>query len=106
MYCNACGQSIADNARFCSHCGGTVGSFHTGRRMLRSRTNRKIAGVCAGMGQYLDLDVALIRVLTVLITLSVGVVPGLIAYVVAWIIVPEEPETYAAVATTQPAAQS
>ncbi len=103
MYCNSCGRSIADDARYCTACGHAVG-MHPARKMLRSRTNRKIAGVCAGLGQYLHLDVALVRVLTVLVTICVGIVPGLVAYAVAWILVPEEPELQAVVAATQPAA--
>jgi len=72
--------------------------------MMRSRTDRKIAGVCAGLAHYLGLDVALGGVLTVLITFAVGFFPGLIAYIVAWIIVPQEPEFHPVVAAGQPVA--
>ena len=92
MYCNACGKVIADDARFCHDCGNAVAGSHAERRLIRSRRNRKIAGVCAGMGQYLELDTSLVRILWVLVTFAVGFFPGLIAYIVAWIIVPEEPE--------------
>jgi phage shock protein C len=92
MYCNSCGKEIANDARFCAHCGSTVSGPR--RTMMRSRTNRKIAGVCAGLAQYLDLDIALVRVLTVLVTFALGIAPGVIAYIVAWIIVPQEPATY------------
>jgi phage shock protein C len=44
------------------------------------------------MGQYLDLDTSLVRILWVLVTFAFGFFPGLIAYIVAWIIVPQEPE--------------
>jgi phage shock protein C len=104
MYCNACGKAIADDAHFCAYCGSVVGSPHAGRRLIRSRSDRKIAGVCAGMGQYLDLDISLVRVLWVLVTFAVGFFPGLIAYIVAWIIVPEEPEFHPVVAVGQPVA--
>jgi len=103
MYCNSCGQNIADDARYCAQCGSGVANSQ-GRRMMRSRTDRKIAGVCAGLAHYLDLDVALVRVLTVLITFAVGFFPGLIAYIVAWIIVPQEPEFHPVVAAGQPVA--
>ena len=91
MYCNACGKVIADDARFCPDCGNAVAGAHAERKLIRSRRNRKIAGICAGMGQYLDLDTSLVRILWVLVTFAVGFFPGLIAYIVAWIIVPEEP---------------
>ncbi len=59
-----------------------------GKRFVRSR-NGLIAGVCAGLADYLDMDVNLIRLLTVgiaIVTLS----GGLFAYVAAWLLVPEE----------------
>jgi phage shock protein C len=104
MYCNSCGQSIADDAHFCSHCGNTVGNTRAEKRLIRSRSDRKIAGVCAGMGQYLDLDISLVRILWVLVTFAVGFFPGLIAYIVAWIIVPEESEFHPVIAAGQPVA--
>ena len=90
MYCNACGQAIADQATFCSHCGHGVGHPHP-PRLIRPRYERKIAGVCAGFAQHLDLDVTLVRILWVFLTLASGCAPGIIAYILAWIIMPEEP---------------
>lgn len=60
------------------------------QRLLRSRTDRKIAGVCAGFAEYFDLDVSLVRVVWLIAAL---LPPGaaLIAYVIAWIVMPEEP---------------
>ena len=104
MYCNSCGKAIAEDARFCSYCGNAVANSRAARKLFRSRTDRKIAGVCAGMGHYLDLDTSLVRVLFVLVTFAVGFFPGLIAYVLAWIIVPEEPQFQPVVATGQPVA--
>ena len=52
----------------------------------------KIAGVCAGFARYAGLDVTLVRVLWVVLTLCPPC-PGLIAYVVAWIVMPKDPET-------------
>jgi phage shock protein C len=61
------------------------------KKLMRSRTDRKIGGVCAGLAQYLDLDTSLVRILWFFITLACGVVPGIVAYLLAWIIIPEEP---------------
>jgi phage shock protein C len=91
MYCNACGQAIADQARFCSHCGRIVGHPSATGRLMRPRFNRKIAGVCAGIAEHIDLDASLVRLLWVLITLTSGFFPGIITYILAWIIIPEEP---------------
>jgi phage shock protein C len=90
MYCNGCGQAIADQSSFCSHCGRTVGHPCVSGRLIRPRLDRKIAGVCAGFAQHLDVDVTLVRILWVFLTFAAGIVPGVIAYVLAWIIMPEQ----------------
>ncbi len=45
MYCNACGKAIADDVRFCSYCGNVVGILPTPKKLMRSRAEKKIAGV-------------------------------------------------------------
>lgn len=60
------------------------------RRLFRSKTNRRVAGVLGGVGKYFGVDPVLLRVLYVLLTLLVGVVPAVIAYIIAAIIIPEE----------------
>jgi len=61
------------------------------KRLYRSRTNRILGGICGGLGTYFDTDPNILRILWVALTiLSVGV--GVIAYIVAWILIPEEPE--------------
>jgi phage shock protein C len=91
MYCNSCGQVIGDQGTFCSHCGHMVGHSCAPSRLIRPRLGRKIAGVCAGFAQHLDVDVTLVRILWVFLTFAAGIVPGVIAYVLAWIIMPEQP---------------
>ena len=59
------------------------------KRLYRSRTNKMIAGVCAGLGDFLGLDPTLIRLGMVALVLAGGF--GGLAYIVAWIIVPLEP---------------
>jgi len=49
-----------------------------------------LGGVCGGIAKYLDIDPVIIRILWVAFTLVVGV--GLLVYVVAWILIPEEAE--------------
>ena len=104
MYCNACGKAIAEDGRFCSYCGNLQGILPTPKRLTRSRSEKKIAGVCAGLAQYFDLDVTLVRILCVFLTLATGVCPGIVTYLLAWIIIPSEPELKPALAAQQPVA--
>ena len=104
MYCNSCGKTIADDVRFCSYCGTVVGIPPAPKRLMRSRSDRKVAGVCAGLAQYFDLDVTLVRILCIFMTLATGVCPGVVTYLLGWIIVPSEPEVRPVLAAQQPAA--
>jgi phage shock protein PspC (stress-responsive transcriptional regulator) len=103
MYCNACGKIIAEDGRFCSHCGNVVGVPLMPRKLMRSRDDRKIGGVCAGLAHYLELDTSLVRILWFFVTLACGVAPGVVAYILGWIIIPEEPLLLGA-ASQQPVA--
>ena len=58
--------------------------------LRRSPSRRMIAGVVAGLADYLGLDVALARVLYVLISIMSAAFPGLLVYVILWILVPED----------------
>ncbi len=58
-------------------------------RLSRSR-NRVIAGVCAGLADWLGWDIALVRLLYLLISIFSAGFPGILAYVILWIIIPED----------------
>jgi phage shock protein C len=60
------------------------------RKLYRSRTDRKLAGVCGGLAQYFNLDATLIRVLFIVLAVLGG--SGLVLYLAMWIIVPNEPQ--------------
>jgi phage shock protein PspC (stress-responsive transcriptional regulator) len=61
------------------------------KRMYRSRTDRVIAGVCAGLGKYFNVDPVLIRVIWLVLVLAFGT--GILAYLIAWLVMPPEPMT-------------
>jgi phage shock protein C len=56
---------------------------------LRSRRDRVIAGICGGIANYLGVDATLVRVVTIVIALLPG--PAVLAYLIAWVLIPEEP---------------
>jgi len=90
MFCPQCGREYAERVNFCCQCGTALFAPPATRKPLqRSRSDRKIAGVCAGFAEYLDLDPTLIRILWVMLVLFGGC--GVLGYIVAWIIMPEEP---------------
>ena len=60
------------------------------KKLYRSRTDKKIAGVCGGMAEYLNIDVTIIRLICALLVVFTGV--GLLAYIVCALVMPEEPE--------------
>jgi len=59
------------------------------KRLYRSRKDQMLAGVCAGLGDYLNIDPTIIRLLFVALALAGG--PGVIAYLILWVVTPEEP---------------
>ncbi|MCK9203527.1 MAG: PspC domain-containing protein [Bacteroidales bacterium] len=59
------------------------------KRLYRSKTDRMIGGVCGGLGKYFNLDPVLMRLFWVILFFCGGV--GFLAYIIAWIIMPEEP---------------
>jgi phage shock protein C len=102
--CRNCGNSMNDEARFCSVCGTPAAAqqsaqayppypgagYQTVSRLIRPRAGRMVAGVCQGLANSYGWDVTWVRVITVLLTIFGGGL-GLIAYVVFWIVMPEEP---------------
>ena len=57
-------------------------------RICRSSRDKRLAGLCGGIGEVLDIDPTLIRLAFVFLCLTTAIVPLVITYIVAWIIVP------------------
>lgn len=60
------------------------------KKLYRSRSNRMIAGICGGMGDFFNIDPTLVRIGFVIVSLLPG--PSIIFYLIGWIIIPLEPE--------------
>lgn len=61
-------------------------------RLVRSRTDSRIAGVCGGLAEYFEVDPTIVRVAWVVVSFVVGaVIFGVVAYLVAWFIIPPAP---------------
>lgn len=58
--------------------------------VLRSRRNRVIAGVCGGLAQTLGWNPTTVRALYVLVSILSAAFPGILVYVILWIVMPEE----------------
>lgn len=61
----------------------------TPRRLFRSREDRMVAGVAGGLGDHLGIDPVLVRIVFVVLAFAGG--SGILAYVIAWIVIPEAP---------------
>ena len=61
------------------------------KRLYRSRRERMLGGVCGGLAEYFATDPTLIRLLAVVTFFVTGCFPAVLAYIVAWAIMPEEP---------------
>ncbi|GAC1688286.1 MAG: hypothetical protein PVS2B2_27050 [Candidatus Acidiferrum sp.] len=98
MTCPNCQKEIASGSAFCYSCGakqpqtGSAGvspaPAHS-KKLMRSSTDKKIGGVCAGLADYFDLDPTIIRLVWVLAFFFGGA--GGLVYLVLWIVLPEAP---------------
>ena len=98
MICPNCQKDIAAGSKFCYNCGARQPeaasaaappppAYQARKRLVRSTNDRKVAGVCAGLADYFDLDPTIIRVLWVVAVLCGGT--GLLAYAILWVALPE-----------------
>lgn len=107
MFCTKCGEDLGTRARFCPQCGTATGQGTQQapgtvyNRLSRPREGRKVAGVCAGIARYFGVDVTLVRILTVAVSIwPIGF--GIVAYIVCWAVMPNEPYLLPAPTTPVP----
>jgi phage shock protein C len=61
------------------------------KKLYLSRKDKKIFGVCGGIGEAYDIDPTLVRLVVVFLAFATAILPVLLTYLVAWAIVPKEP---------------
>ncbi len=59
------------------------------KRLYRSNTNKIVAGICGGIGEYFAVDPVLVRVIFLFVSFITGLVPGMIAYIISIFIIPK-----------------
>lgn len=87
-FCSVCGAEVVDTAEICPKCGSRIKK--PGRTLYRSRSDRWIAGVCGGIGEYSGIPPILIRLGMILFGFCLI---GILVYIVAAVMMPEEPQT-------------
>ena len=98
MICPQCGTENPADAAFCGKCGRNLApaptqqsaTYDRPKKFIRCSDDQKIAGVCAGIARYFDLDVNLVRTITVISFLFTASATFW-AYIIMWIMIPEEP---------------
>lgn len=91
MTCPRCTREIEADSRYCRYCGAAAAPGER-RRLTRSVSDRRIAGVCGGIAEYLNVDVTIVRLAWIVLSIWPGaIICGVIAYAVAWLVVPEAP---------------
>ena len=86
MFCTACGREMGDLDVYCAQCGKSIHPPARPKRLARLPAEKKITGVCAGFARYFDVDVTIVRMIWIALALLHGF--GILAYIVAWIVLP------------------
>ena len=97
--CPFCAEEIKAAAVKCKHCGTWLPSPQASdstsapggyRRLVRSSSDRMIAGICGGLAEYLGVDSTAIRLLAVILLFFTALIPMLLIYIVLIFVIPAE----------------
>jgi phage shock protein C len=94
MFCTRCGAKFDEETVYCPKCGAPTklaeltANPYIAPRLALDKENKKIAGVCAGFARYFGVDVLVIRIVWVALVLGAGV--GVLAYLIAWAVMPSD----------------
>lgn len=64
------------------------------KKLFRSKTDRKISGVCGGIAAYFNIDSTTVRVIWAIVSIISTTIPGILIYVVCSFLIPEEPDAF------------
>ena len=110
MLCPKCQKEVVEGSKFCYNCGAQLtgqaapqagGYAAPAKRLMRSSRDKKIAGVCAGLAEYFDLDPTLVRIVWLLAFFCAGT--GGLVYLILWIALPLAPASPALTVPGAPA---
>jgi phage shock protein C len=96
MFCTKCGSELRERDKYCAECATPTGripqvSFNRQERLRRPIRGRKIAGVCAGVARYLQVDVTAVRIIAVILLFWPVPFVASIGYLIAWMLIPQDP---------------
>jgi phage shock protein C len=114
MNCQNCQKEIAEYSNFCYYCGArqntnvaTSAAPRPQKRLMRSSTDCKLGGVCGGIADYLDVDSTIVRLIwVVLVIFPFPLIPAVLGYFIAWLVIPQAPPPIPVEAPSQPATPS
>src|SRR5947207_7334808 len=92
MTCTQCLREIEAESVFCRHCGASTAAVSAGipRRLMRRSAEGRLGGVCSGLAEFLRVDVTLVRLAWIILSIVPGgIFGGIVAYVAAWIVMPD-----------------
>lgn len=94
MFCETCGFEIEEDDRFCRKCGKALDGAAAEQIQgvcMRKRKGRMVAGVCSGCASYFGKDPTTLRVIWAIAAVIPPIFPGVVAYLVCWLLLPVDP---------------
>lgn len=64
------------------------------KKLYKSKTERKLAGVCGGIAVYFNIDPTIVRLIWAFVSVMSASVPGILIYAICALVIPDEPDAY------------